>query len=105
LIEREILTPANRLSQHMLESWQNGDFWVCYAAGRSWAFDKLYWAKIDRRFFGDDDLEGRLKLLTFEERDALDGFVQSLEAYVKGRTDSCGLDILGLFERRAVESS
>jgi hypothetical protein len=60
----------------MLESWQKGDFWVCYAARRSWAFDMLYWAKIDRRFFGDGDLEERLKLLTAEERDALDTFVQ-----------------------------
>lgn len=75
-IKRGILTEDNRLSQHMLESWQNGDFWVCYAARRSWAFDKLYWAKIDRRFFGNGDLEDRLKLLTVEERDALDSFVQ-----------------------------
>lgn len=76
LIKRGSLTEENRLSQHMLESWQKGDFWVCYAARRSWAFDKLYWTKIDRRFFGDGDLEDRLKLLTVEERDALDGFVQ-----------------------------
>lgn len=76
LIKRGSLTEENRLSQHMLESWQKGDFWVCYAAIRSWAFDKLYWTKIDRRFFGDGDLEDRLKLLTVEERDALDGFVQ-----------------------------
>ncbi|BDD57632.1 hypothetical protein MAP00_002979 [Monascus purpureus] len=76
LIEREILTEGDRLSQHMLKSWQNGDFWVCYAARRSWAFDMVYWAKIDRRFFGDGNLEDRLNLLSTEERDALDDFVK-----------------------------
>lgn len=75
-IRRGILNEDNCLSPHMLESWEKGDFWVCYAARRSWAFDMLYWAKIDRRFFGDGDLEERLKLLTAEERDALDTFVQ-----------------------------
>jgi hypothetical protein len=76
LIERGILTDEDRLSRHMLESWTSGDFWVCYAARRSWAFDMLYWAKIDRRFFGDGDIEDRFKLLTDEERDRLDEFVR-----------------------------
>ncbi|CRG85858.1 hypothetical protein PISL3812_02864 [Talaromyces islandicus] len=76
LIERGVLAEENRLSLHMMESWKKGDFWVCYAARRSWAFDMVYWAKIDRRFFGTGDLEDRLRLLTSEEREALDAFVQ-----------------------------
>jgi hypothetical protein len=36
----------------------------------------IYWAKIDRRFFGDGNLEDRLNLLSIEERDALDDFVK-----------------------------
>lgn len=74
--KRGIITEDDRLSKHMLESWQTGDFWVCYAARRSWAFDMLYWAKIDRRFFGDGDLEDRFELLSPEEKDGLEDFVQ-----------------------------
>lgn len=37
----------------------------------------IYWAKIDRRFFGDGDLEDRLKLLTQSEREEMDGFIQT----------------------------
>ena len=76
LIEWKILTEGDRLSRHMLKNWQNGDFWVCYAARRSWGFDMVYWAKVDRRFFGDGNLEDRLNLLSTEERDALDAFVK-----------------------------
>jgi hypothetical protein len=36
----------------------------------------IYWAKIDRRFFGDGGLEDRLLLLTQSEREGMDGFVQ-----------------------------
>ncbi|OKL55836.1 hypothetical protein UA08_08924 [Talaromyces atroroseus] len=86
LITRGILTDDDRLSQHMLESWQSGDFWVCYAVRRSWAFDMLYWAKIDRRFFGHGDLDDRFNLLTVEERDELDDFVQRKLAEKDERT-------------------
>ncbi|RDW68899.1 uncharacterized protein DSM5745_08659 [Aspergillus mulundensis] len=75
-IERGVLKEEHRLSHHMLKSWESGDFWVNYAARKSWAFDLVYWAKIDRRFFGEGDIEDRLKLLTEEERAAMDGFVE-----------------------------
>jgi aminoglycoside phosphotransferase (APT) family kinase protein len=76
-IQRGILSEDNiRLSQRMRESWQTGDFWVCYAARRSWAFDMLYWAKIDRRFFGEGGMEDKFQLLTEEERNGIDEFVQ-----------------------------
>ncbi|CAK48997.1 uncharacterized protein BO96DRAFT_433053 [Aspergillus niger CBS 101883] len=67
---------ADRLSEHMWRSWQSGDFWLNYAARKSWAFDMIYWAKIDRRFFGGGDLNDRIKLLTPEEREEMDKFVQ-----------------------------
>jgi hypothetical protein len=71
-----LLTENDRLSFYIQESWDSGDFWVNYEAWRSWAFDMIYWARIDRRFFGDGDLEDRFELLTPEERDEIDGFVQ-----------------------------
>lgn len=33
-------------------SWQSGGFWVKYAARKSWAFDKVYWARIDKCHLG-----------------------------------------------------
>lgn len=63
-IDRHLLKDTDRLSERMLKSWETGDFWLNYAARKSWAFDMIYWAKIDRRFFGDGNLEDRLQLLT-----------------------------------------
>jgi len=81
-----LLQEENRLSGWMRESWEKGDFWVSYAARRSWAFDIVYWARIDRRFFGEGTLEDRVALLTVEERDGMDGFVRKklLEMEVGG---------------------
>ena len=75
-IDRHILKDTDRLSERMLKSWETGDFWLNYAARKSWAFDMIYWAKIDRRFFGDGNLEDRLQLLTQEEREKMDTFIQ-----------------------------
>lgn len=36
----------------------------------------IYWAKIDRRFYGDGNLDDRLHLLTVEERQEVDDIVQ-----------------------------
>lgn len=33
----------------------------------------IYWAKIDRRFFGEGGLEDRIPLLTQDEREQMDG--------------------------------
>ncbi|KAJ6184710.1 hypothetical protein N7519_006011 [Penicillium mononematosum] len=75
-IRRGVIGEENRLSGHMRESWDNGGFWVSYAARRSWAFDIIYWARIDQRFFGEGSLEDRIELLTVEERDGMEAFVQ-----------------------------
>ncbi|KAL4969188.1 uncharacterized protein BDV14DRAFT_210959 [Aspergillus stella-maris] len=75
-IERGVLSETDRLSGHMLKSWQTGDFWLNYAARKSWAFDMIYWANIDERFFGEGSLDDRIRLLSEEEREAMDGFVE-----------------------------
>ncbi|KAF4210543.1 hypothetical protein CNMCM8980_004023 [Aspergillus fumigatiaffinis] len=75
-IDRGPLSEEHRLSTYMRDSWETGDFWVHYAARRSWAFDMIYWAKIDRRFFGDGNLDDRLELLTADERQEIDDIVQ-----------------------------
>ncbi|EPS33792.1 hypothetical protein PDE_08754 [Penicillium oxalicum 114-2] len=41
-----------QLPEQMQQSWDSGDFWVIYALLNSFAFDTIYWLKIDRRFFG-----------------------------------------------------
>lgn len=58
----------------MQQSWENGDFWVTYAARKSFAFDAVFWKKLDGRFFGpgtstdDDRWKERIDLLTEDER-------------------------------------
>ncbi|OKL59134.1 hypothetical protein UA08_05956 [Talaromyces atroroseus] len=72
----QALKESDRLSDHMLKSWETGDFWLNYAARKSWAFDMISWAKIDRRFFGHGNLDDRVQLLTLSEMDAMEGFVE-----------------------------
>jgi hypothetical protein len=40
-----------RLFGPMRDSWESGGFWVIYAAGNNFAFDAIYWQKVDQRFF------------------------------------------------------
>ena len=83
-VSQGILKENQTLSDHMKQSWETGDFWVNYAARKSWAFDMIYWAKIDRRFFGEGSLEDRLQLLTPEERAGIDVFVDRKMAEKNG---------------------
>ncbi|KAJ5239574.1 hypothetical protein N7468_004193 [Penicillium chermesinum] len=46
-----------RLSDQMQRSWESGDFWVVYAILHSFAFDAIYWQKIDQRFFGPTETD------------------------------------------------
>ncbi|KAN0098887.1 hypothetical protein V8E51_014550 [Hyaloscypha variabilis] len=72
------------LSAYMQESWRMGRFWLNYAARKSWAFDAVFWTYLDERFFGERDGEvlcndlwkTRLHLLSEEERQAMESFVQ-----------------------------
>ncbi|KAJ5561296.1 hypothetical protein N7461_000057 [Penicillium sp. DV-2018c] len=72
-----------RLSDEMQRSWESGDFWVVYASLHSFAFDAIYWQKIDRRFFGptvtDDPSEAwkeRLELLDDTQKSDMEWLVK-----------------------------
>ncbi|PYH91907.1 hypothetical protein BO71DRAFT_37162 [Aspergillus ellipticus CBS 707.79] len=74
------LTEEQRLSGPMRQSWESGDFWIAYAARQSFAFDEIYWQKIDPRFFGPTDStetawKHRLNLLDEKERDEMERLV------------------------------
>ena len=71
-----------RLSDQMQRSWKSGDFWVVYAILHSFAFDAIYWQKIDQRFFGPTENKNpseawkeRLHLLDEVERDEMERLV------------------------------
>lgn len=74
---------SQRLSSRMRHSWESGDFWIMYAARNNFAFDAIYWNKIDQRFFGpdisDDNIcdvwKKRLHLLEPEEKETMDKYV------------------------------
>ncbi|KAJ5972672.1 uncharacterized protein N7479_002590 [Penicillium vulpinum] len=83
-IQNKRLVEGQRLSSRMRDSWQSGDFWVMYAARNNFAFDAIYWKKIDRRFFGtttyeDDNIcdvwRKRLHLLEPEEIELMEKYV------------------------------
>ncbi|KAJ5466998.1 hypothetical protein N7475_004750 [Penicillium sp. IBT 31633x] len=66
-----------RLSGPMQESWQNGDF----GARKNFAFDAIYWQKIDSRFFGpvenpESAWEERIELLDEDEKQTMEALVQ-----------------------------
>ncbi|RAH50280.1 uncharacterized protein BO95DRAFT_438642 [Aspergillus brunneoviolaceus CBS 621.78] len=73
-IEQGRLQEGQRLSGPMKRSWESGDFWVVYAVQHSFAFDLIYWMKIDPRFFGPTEKgpertwEERADLLSEEEK-------------------------------------
>ncbi|GLA32171.1 hypothetical protein AnigIFM63326_011310 [Aspergillus niger] len=73
-IEQGWLDSTQRLSGLMKESWESGDFWIVYAARNNFAFDLIYWHKIDQRLFGptstpiDDVWKQRLVILEPAER-------------------------------------
>ncbi|KAJ5727183.1 phosphotransferase enzyme family protein [Penicillium malachiteum] len=64
-----------RLSNKMAESMENGNFWVCLAARKSFMFDDIYWTFLDQRYFGDGSPEDRISPLTQEELDELERLV------------------------------
>lgn len=50
-IQRGRLIEDQRLSRPMRQSWANGDFWITYAARKNFAFDLLFWKKLNPLFF------------------------------------------------------
>ncbi|RAH47260.1 phosphotransferase family protein [Aspergillus brunneoviolaceus CBS 621.78] len=98
LVEREEtalragrLNPEQRLSGPMRRSWENGDFWVAYAARKSFAFDMAFWERLDSRFFGpcavavEDRWKERLALLTEQERLCMERVVSRKVEQMKTR--------------------
>ncbi|PGG95545.1 hypothetical protein AJ80_09941 [Polytolypa hystricis UAMH7299] len=76
-VQKGTLTDSQRLSDRMARSLESGVFWFCLAARRSFMFDEIYWAFLDEKYFGRlTSLDDRLSLLSQDERDELDGFVQ-----------------------------
>jgi hypothetical protein len=67
----------------MSESWATGDFWTVYAARKNFAFDCVYWKKLDPLFFGPDKPNNlpedtwmkRFGLLDEQTRAAMESFV------------------------------
>lgn len=80
MISDGTLTEDQRLSVGMKTSWQNGVSWVSYAMRKSWAFDAIFWEKINTnlRFFDKSGYEEGLKLLS-DERDGMEDFVRKLK--------------------------
>ncbi|KJZ78538.1 hypothetical protein HIM_01929 [Hirsutella minnesotensis 3608] len=83
LIQSGRLKDSQTLSLRMRQNWETGDFWLTYAARKSWAFDAIFWRSLDRRFFGHDDTDGensesinRVKLLTDRQASIMESFVQ-----------------------------
>ncbi|KAL2008435.1 hypothetical protein VTN00DRAFT_6629 [Thermoascus crustaceus] len=76
-IERGRLDEEQRPSGPMQESWESGDFWVAYAARKNFAFDAVFWQKLDGRFLGPEaGWESGAELLDEEERKELDTLVE-----------------------------
>ncbi|KAE8326017.1 hypothetical protein BDV39DRAFT_193962 [Aspergillus sergii] len=49
----EVLTEREDIAmQQGRQSWVNGDFWVTYAARKNYAFNTIFWKKLDHLFFG-----------------------------------------------------
>ncbi|KKK17955.1 hypothetical protein AOCH_007160 [Aspergillus ochraceoroseus] len=80
-LEQGNLKEDQRLSGPMQQSWENGDFWVIYAARKNFAFDAIFWRKLDDRFFGpsgvseQDRWKERIDLLDQEEKNYMEEFV------------------------------
>ncbi|GKZ29709.1 hypothetical protein AbraIFM66950_006219 [Aspergillus brasiliensis] len=79
-IQKGRLKEDQRLSCHMRQSWESGDFWVVYAVLHSFAFDAIYWQKIDSRFFGattnpEEAWKVRLDLLDDQEKNEMEQLV------------------------------
>ncbi|KAJ5634103.1 phosphotransferase enzyme family protein [Penicillium herquei] len=74
-IEIHTMEEHHRLSNKMAESMENGNFWFCLAARKSFMFDDIYWAFLDQRYFGDGSPEDRISLLSQEELEELERLV------------------------------
>jgi aminoglycoside phosphotransferase (APT) family kinase protein len=87
-IDKRTLKDSQRLSDRMARSMETGLFWFCLAARKAYMFDDIYWAFLDSKYFGRGSLEDRLSLLSRDERDEMDRFVQAkMQQAVEKRLD------------------
>lgn len=89
-IQQGRLKEDQRLSGPMGQSWENGDFWIVYAVLHSFAFDTIYWQKIDPRFFGpiespEEAWRERLDLLDAKEKEEMEDLVARKLEEMKSR--------------------
>ncbi|WEW59414.1 hypothetical protein PRK78_004886 [Emydomyces testavorans] len=76
-IRKGSMDESQRLSDQMALSVENGLFWFCLAARKSFMFDDIYWSFLDEKHFGPlHCLDERLSLLSQQEQIELDDFVQ-----------------------------
>lgn len=76
-LEDGSLEESQRISPIMAKSLDNGLFWFCLALRHGAMFDDIYWKFIDQKFFGPfTTIKDRLELLSFEERENMDPFVE-----------------------------
>jgi aminoglycoside phosphotransferase (APT) family kinase protein len=75
-IQKGTLRESQRLSGKMEHSMENGLFWFCLAARKSFMFDDIYWSFLHEKYFGDvSSLDEMVSLLTRDEQDGLAEFV------------------------------
>jgi hypothetical protein len=96
-IQQGRLKEDQRLSGHMGQSWENGDLWIMYAVLHSFAFDTIYWHKIDTRLFGPTESpEGawkeRLDFLDEEGKDEMEKLVARKLKEMRSRVLAWDLD-------------
>ncbi|QSS53747.1 phosphotransferase enzyme family protein [Histoplasma capsulatum var. duboisii H88] len=62
----------------MALSIEDGLFWFCLAARKSFMFDEIYWTYLDEQYFGPlSSLDDRLSLLTHDEQNQMEDFVRA----------------------------
>ncbi|VBB80894.1 Putative protein of unknown function [Podospora comata] len=67
------------LSVRMRKNWEDGSFWINYAARRSYGLDPIYWKFIDERLFGENPAGGyekRAESMTTEARELMEMVVK-----------------------------
>lgn len=93
LIYSSRLDKEQKSSGPMWESWRSGDFWANYVARKNFAFDSIYWQKLDPRFFGSAEVveiawEKRVDLLDKEGKQSMGSLVQRKIQGMKERKGS-----------------
>lgn len=64
-----------RLSEHMAQSLDNGNFWFYLTATYSFAFDDIYWRFIHPKYYGPfGSVEDLVKLLSIKEQEIMETF-------------------------------